>query len=113
MAATVNASDLIAEVATLTEQLRPRAKLIIEGMAAVIAEHLAQGERIRIPNLGTLSLRPTPPRSGTFTDRNGAKHAWTKPAGKRLAIKPHAKLASAVGITDPDGDHDTTETADV
>lgn len=98
---TINSTDLINEIAELTEQVRPLVRLILEAQAHVASRHLYHGRRVKLTRLGILEVHETAARAGTFTGKDGIAKPWTKPASRRLHLRPEAGLKQALAEHPP------------
>ena len=82
----MNKAQLTEAVAAELEVSKAEAGRIIETViSGIIAGAVKDGEAV-IPGLGKLVVAETAARSGV-SKMGGVEKAWTKPAGKKLALK--------------------------
>jgi nucleoid DNA-binding protein len=82
----MNKAELTSAVATKLEVSKTEAGHLIETVIGeIITGAIATGECV-VPGLGKLEVKETSARSGV-SKMGGVEKAWTKPAGKKLALK--------------------------
>lgn len=91
--ATVGVKELGESLAAQTGVSKTAAVRAIRTLCADIAEHLAQGRAVRLPDIGTFSVKETKAKRGTAPDGK----PWAKPAGRRVAFRAAKTLKVEVG----------------
>ena len=92
-AATITLKQLAAEIAERQQIAMRGAEAILTGLAGLLADHLKNGDRLRIGGLGILEVKDRPERTG----RNPATgEAITIKASKKIAFRPAKELKEAI-----------------
>lgn len=90
---TVSVTELGESLAAQTGVSKTAAVRAIRSLCADVAEHLALGRTVRLPDVGTFSVKETKAKRGTAPDGK----PWTKPAGRRVAFRAAKTLKVEVG----------------
>ncbi len=92
-AATVTLKHLASQLATEHEIPKKQSEAMLDGMFALITEHLKKGDRVRIGGFGILQVRKREARMG----RNPATGEPIEiKASKKVAFRPAKELKESV-----------------
>lgn len=91
--ATVTLKQIAAKLGETHDMPRKQAEAVMDGVVALLVEHLKAGDRLRIGGLGILEVKDRPARSG----RNPATgEAIQIAASKKIAFRPAKELKEAI-----------------
>jgi nucleoid DNA-binding protein len=91
----IPASALVREISVLMERPAKEIKPILEALEVVIASHLRDGSNVRLPRLGTLTVKVSPARTGQSFGKE-----TTFPARKRVGFRASKQLREAIETAD-------------
>jgi|SRR5215831_4326833 len=90
---TVTLKQLAAKLADQHDMAKSTANEVLTGLVSLIGRHLKQGDKVRIPALGVLSVRKRPARMG----RNPATgEAIRIKASKKVGFRPSKELKESI-----------------
>jgi DNA-binding protein HU-beta len=104
----MNRNDFIDQIAARTQRSKTEAEDVINAALAVIAEALANGEKVDLRGFGSFQVSGKKERQGR-NPRTG--ESMTIPAKSVAVFKPGKELADRVNATSAPGDESTEPAA--